>query len=233
MAWAQLIPAGLSVADALFGGGKPPQNPYMPEVNSYLGNAGQMAGNLAGLGAAASNTYSQFSPQANQAVENYARYLQQNPYTSAYSTALLNHATNGTTTAYQQARAQLQSDLASRGMLGSGLEAGGLADIDASQAATMGTAQNNLAMQEIGQLGLNQQALVNLLSGAAGTAYGQANTSFGDAGGIYSNIANEYGSLGNAQMTANMDYQKQQQDAVMSSLDTLGSQMIGLWKPKT
>lgn len=215
------IAAAGGLLSSLFGGGSVQQNPFMPQINSEISSANQIAGNLAGLGASAANTYSQFSPQANQAIENYARYLQQNPYTSAYSTALLNQATNGTTTAYQQARAQLQSQLASRGMSGSGLEAGGLAGLDASQAATMGTAQNNLALQEISQLGLNQQALVNLLSGQAGTAYNQASSGYGDAAGIYNNAASLYGSVGDAQMNADAAYQKQQQDALLQSFGFL------------
>ena len=215
------IAAGGGALGSLFGGGSAPQNPFMPQINSELTNANQMASDLSGLGASAANTYSQFGPQANQATENYARYLQQNPYTSAYSTALLNQATNGTTTAYQQARAQLQSQLASRGMGGSGLEAGGLAGLDASQAATMGMAQNNLALQEVNQLGLNRQALVNLLSGAAGAGYGQASAGYGDAAGIYNNAASLYGSLGDAQMNADADYQQNQQGDWLKSMGLL------------
>jgi hypothetical protein len=199
----------------------------MSQIEGALDSAGNQANNLSFLGNQASNAYNQFSPQANAAIENYARYLQQNPYTSAYSTALLNQATNGTTAAYQQAKAQLQAELAARGMSGSGLAAGSLGAIDASQAATMANAQNNIAMQGINQYGQNQATLANLLSGAANNAYGQASTNYGDAANLYNTIAQQYGQLGNQQEQYNMDYQNEQDQALAGLGSGLSSSLAG------
>lgn len=220
--WAQIIPSAISVLGGLFGG-KAPTIPYTNQIQGALGSAGVQASNISNLASQAQNAYNQFSPQANAAIENYARYLQQNPYTSAYSTALLNRATSSTTASYQQAKSQLQADLASRGMLGSGYMAGTLGAVDVSQAQALASAQNNLALQDIGQLSQNQADLVGLFSGAANGAYGQATTGYGNAAGIYDSIASQYEGLGEAQQKDNIAQQQYNQGLIQSGLTGLGS----------
>lgn len=204
---------------SLFGGGGQPSNPYLPQIQGELQSETKQAANLSGLGNQAANTYNQFNPQANQAVENYSRYLTQNPYTDAVSQALLNRATQGTTTAYQQARAQLASSLASRGMAGGGLEAGAMGGLAQGELNTLGSAAANLGLTEAEQYGQNLGTNAQMLQNAASQGFSGASSAYGGAGNLYGNAANVYANVGQDQEQDQMDQQKQQ----YAALENLGS----------
>lgn len=227
MAWISPAITGVTALTSLFSKGKSPSNPYLPEMLGELKSEGNEASNLNSLGTSASNTYNQFSPQANQAVEDYSRYLTSNPFTNTVNQALLNRATGSTTAAYQQARAQLAASLAARGLSGSGAEAGALSGLDQSELGTLGAANANLGLQEAQDYGQNLGENVNLLSGAASRGLAGATSAYGDAGRLYGDAASLYAGVGQSQEEDQMR-QQQEQNQLESGLGSgLGAILAG------
>lgn len=224
MQYASLIPAAVSVFSSLFGGNKAPSNPYLPQMQSELTSEGKQASNLTALGNQANNTYNTFSPQANQATQAEADYLAQNPYTNVVNEALVNRATAGTTAAYQQARAQLAAQNAARGFGGapSGLLTGGNAAIDAAEANTLGTANNEMAMNEIADLGNRMSQRTDLLTNAANQGFTGASNAYGNAGRMYGDVADTYAQAGQQQEADQMTQQEQQGQMLSSLGEGLG-----------
>lgn len=202
---------GLLGATGLLGGGGTVQNPYAAPANADYTNAETNAAAESGGGMALTNAgesalsgYQSFAPQANQATQNELNYLNTNPYTDAYSQAKLSQATGGAMRGYAQARSQLASSLAARGLAGpaggqSSELTGGEAGIDAAEAGTLAGAQNNIALDAITQRGQNlalanqiaAQHASSLFSQGEGGVQGGGSVLQG-AGGLYDQTANDW-----------------------------------------
>jgi hypothetical protein len=233
--WLGLASAGAGLLGGLFGGGSNygQANQYnSDEANAILGE-GVDANTFGNLGAQNIQSYNQYNPLYQQSVGNEANYLNQNLYTNPYSNMALTNATQGTTHAYNQARANLTSGLAQRGLQtagdtsASGALAGGLASINAQGAATQGAAQQNVAQQSIAQHAQNLQALDQLYGGVASQYYNQGTQAYGQQAGIQGNMAGQYGQMAQSALAqANAAQSAQQQQ--MGGLIGAAGQLYGM-----
>lgn len=203
-----------------FGGG-PSLAPYQAGENAAAGQVSTAAGNTGGIASTAGNNFTTFNPYAVSATQKYGTALSQDPFTDTYSTTALSNATQGTTAAYQSAKAALSTDLASRG-IGSGASSsltGGEANIGSAEAGQMSSAAQQLAQlkveQHLSQLG----EAAGLYSGAANTAEGQAVGANQVSGQLASEGANIYSN----EYQQALQQQQQQQAGLTSLFSTLGN----------
>lgn len=193
---AAAAPALIGGLAGAFGGSRQNTNPYAGQVNAAANQLGDVAGAFGGIGKTATGDYNNYSQSARAANAQYAGYLQSDPYTDQYSTARINQATNGTNAAYMAAKSNLSAELARRGLGGdSSTLAGGLAGIESARANTIGTAQNNLALEASNARGQRLGQLNALQSGAAQNAFGDATQSYGGADAAYGKIGSLYSGL--------------------------------------
>ena len=187
---------GLGNLFGLLGGGHVGTNPYASQQSNAAASLGGVASGYGQFGQGELGQYDRFSPQYDQAVTQDARLLQSDPYTDSYSAGKIAQATGTTTAAYQSAKANLQAEMARRGISGGGAEVGGLAGIEASRAGAISGAANNVAMQSVQQRYQNADALTNLYSGATKSAEQGYLDALGGQESVYGQQAGIYGNLG-------------------------------------
>lgn len=168
-------------------------------LQSLSGVAGQY-GTLAGQAGA---EYGQDDPAARQAALNQVQYLQQDPYSSAYSTAALSQATAGSSRAYQQGQSQFENADAMNGVSpDSSVARGQQQGLSIAQAGEQSGAENQLALNKIAANSSRLGQITGILGGLAQTDYGRQNQAMGAESGLYGNLANQYQQIGGAQHAA-------------------------------
>jgi len=202
---------------SLFGGG-PKVNPYYQQMQAQgLAGLGQVAGQAGQLGAQGRELSSYTMPAYTQQLQNVGQMLTQDPYTDAYRTAQINQATGGVGSAYQQGAAQLQSQLAQRGLDSSGLMAGGLADLDASRAGALASPMLGVGLNAVQTRTGNNLQWMGLLGSAnqdATNMQQNANQQQMGAYGQMGSLANQ----GQGQNLLNNQYQQNMWQQLMGGV---------------
>ena len=162
-----------------------------------------------------------------RAVDEYSRYLTDDPATNAYRAHQVGQAEAGASEAAQAAQAHLDQTLAERGVGGPGSSAatGGAASIAANLAAnhTNVLAQNAWQNQLMRDRNLATNA--NLRSGLADTDFSRMTGALGQEAGINSGLLQDANQIAMARLQAQLQAQGQQ----AGFWGNLGSAGINAW----
>jgi hypothetical protein len=140
--------------------------------------------------------YSQFHPQANNAVQNYAHYLEQDPGTNQQDAADYGKITGGLTDAYLNAQGNIVRDMLSRGFSpNSSVGMGASVAANNAMAQARSGAYSDIYNNRIAQRGQRLGALTSLLTGAAGNARGNTMSDISSEAGIDQSLAGMNGNL--------------------------------------
>lgn len=177
-----------SIFGGLFGGNSTPNydasKPYMSTLAGIMQN-------YQNLGAGAQSQYNADSGKANNAIDQYAAYLNTDPATSQYNAAQVANAEKGASEGAQQAKSALSMDLAQRGISpNSSAGVGGLTSIDSKLADTNAGIQSQVGQNNIAQHGQNMATLASLLSGQSGQDWSKLTGALGGAGSLADTLAN-------------------------------------------
>lgn len=210
---AALVGPGLSILGSLFGRRRDPRDdPNYQAAMAAAGRQADVAGDYSDLAGQAGEDLAHYRPGYNDAVDSYARYLQQDPGTSAHDASYLASATAGEDAANKAAEAGLTTNLLSRGITDGSDLTGGLTDLAAREAGQGTGAQIGLAQYKIAQANQDRQALVGLLGGAASQARGADMSALSGEGGANQSAFGDYNNLQqqDAQRQAAQDAQQNQ-----------------------
>jgi hypothetical protein len=187
--------------------------PYVSAINS-------IASGLGSQGQAAQTQYGGFNQRDVDALNNLSNYYTSNPATQQYNAAQTANAEQAARVGSARATAQLDENLAARGISpNSSIGVGGLASIANQQASTNANiqAQQGLNNEEMHAANLARNA--DLWNGATGTAFGRANTLQNQQAQL------EQEGFSDADQLAMQQYQVQQQQ--QQADDAFAGQLFG------
>jgi hypothetical protein len=220
------ISGGTALLGGLFGGGKSTSNPYQGQIDDttrrLMGAKGvydQIAGN-------AGQMVSSVTPRFRSAFNGAVDKLSTDPYTDSYSAAKINQGLVGTEDAYQTAKARLSRSLQERGLAGSGIEAGGLADIEDARAGTLSMARNNLATQASDNSVQRALQLYGLTNDVRSQALQEQTGATGASAGIDERLLGLYSQLGQQQQEL-QQAQNNRLTGLLSGVGTAAGQFFG------
>jgi hypothetical protein len=178
------------IIGGVFGGSAPTLNTNAGSTySSTLQRIGQNLGDLTGQ---QTNQYQGDQANANRANNAYSQYLQTDPSTYTYNAQQIAGAERGASEGAQAAKANLSSDLASRGIgANSSMAVGGLSAVDQGLAANDANIRAQQAEANINRRAQNLEANSNLWGGLAGNDYSRATSTAGQQAGIESGLLSE------------------------------------------
>lgn len=157
---------------SIFGGGSPAPN--FNAAQGYMSGSQAISQGLAPAGGMAANNYGLTSAANQNAINNYSQYLMSNPATESYNAGQVANAEKGASQQAQGAQANLDQQLASRGISpNSSAGVGGLASIDQGLAANNAQIESQVGQANIARHQANLATNANLMSAANQQAYGQ------------------------------------------------------------
>lgn len=229
--WLGLATAGVGVLGSIFGGKpKPIQNPYAAPAASMYTQAGGYGNSVANEGQRQQTAYNQFAPQQQNIMQSYLQRLGMNYGTDANSEAQFNRSNGNAALGWGGAQANLESELAQRGIAGAGPNsayAGGTAAILGQEAGSNANIQNQVAQQSIAQNMAQAGEANNVASGYANNLYNEGQSGLeGGASAVDSAAGGLFG-IGQAQAQAQAAANASQQNS-FGSLVGLGGQIYGM-----